>query len=277
MIKKDSLFKFALIGLLILISAIITFVMPQFFLYFPISYSLVSILIISVVIILLVLFLKNRFQLSEDFLVQLVTMFFIFTLLLSYYSYSTGFNTTPNLKNENLGVAQNILEKNGFKTKISYVTANDSSGENKVLKQVPQKYMLIPKNSTVTIFVGKLESRITINQPKSGVLVPQNLTVSGTVKDLKLGEKVYLLIQPQPRSGDGPYEWYVQPTPTKPTPVKVQSDGTWKCNAYFGKLGDQNRQFKLVAIITAGTITKSQIGFDLPTYKSIATVYVTRF
>jgi hypothetical protein len=178
----------------------------------------------------------------------------------------------PNVLNLNQVDAQNLLKNEGLVPEISYVTT-DQSKVNQVLSQYPTSDILLPKGSGVILYVGVTES-ININQPSNGTYVKQNLTVSGTAKNLQNGENVYVLVKPQPRDGDGPFEWYIQYTP-----IIVDSNGNWKCNAFFGTNGSSHRSFEIVAIISKENLqgNKYGYGFKLPPYTIKSdSVYVTR-
>ncbi|ADZ10532.1 PASTA domain containing protein [Methanobacterium lacus] len=263
--------------LIILISLLISYIIPQSLTNQSAIYWLICIIIICLVMVTFLLLFKWYFNTSMKAFILILSIFIVFTIAFSYYFYSNDFATTPNLISKSSGDAENLLNKTGLTYNVTYKIVNNSSYVNTVLSQNPKDNVLVHKNSMINIVVGQLESIIFINQPQNHDYVEQNITVSGKVKNLQNGDKVYLLVQPQPISGDGPYEWYIQPTPTHPISVDVQTDGTWKCNAYLGSQGDIGRQFKIVAIVTNLDYSNNKVGFDLPNYKSISNIiYVTR-
>lgn len=267
----------------ILVISIIINVVYYFSLnYQPPEYYYLSIIIIYV-LFLVVLSLGDRFKSQKDKTIKLLIVFIVFMVVPSYCLYLTQFSTVPDVKDKNSIEAQDILKDNGFIPKVSHVITNNSSGANKVLNQTPSSGLLLTKNNVVTIFVGELESKkVTIYQPKNGDFVQHKITVSGIVENLTNNQKLYVLVQPQPLNGDGPYEWYIQPEPNNPDPdpVEVESDGTWQCDAYIGKNDsatvDIMREFRIVAIVTTEHLTNSSVSFNLPMYNSIDSIIVTR-
>lgn len=196
---------------------------------------------------------------------------------IAYSLNSIDYALTPNLLNLNQNDAKNLVEKEGLIAEVTYIPVNDSSLNKKVLSQEPIPGVFVQKNSKIKMVVGSI-GIVAITSPKvNGSEVGNITTISGLVQNLKNGEKVYVLVQPQPVSGDGPYVWYIQPTPSQPTPLTIKPDGTWKCNVYLGKTGDINRQFKIVAIITDKNLTSSDNQFELPDNQAVSDpIYVTR-
>ena len=209
-----------------------------------------------------------------EIIILLTSIFIFFTLSFSYY-YSSELVTTPSVTNCTLDQAKDLLEKNNLTAEVSYEIIN-SSQSNIVISQDPPTNTLLVKNSKVKIVIGISDTVVEIIDPSNNNFVSQNSTVNGTVKKLHPGDRVYLIIQPQPFANDGPYRWYIQPTPNQPIDIPIRNDGSWITNAYFGSRGDEGRKFLIVAIVTNQELTQP-LGFNLPDYKSISNeVFVTR-
>jgi len=258
------------------LSVIIAWIIPGSFFNLTLTNYITWILVSAVFSIVIILIIAKIFKLPIRFPIALILIFVISTTFLYCYTddyvyISSDFVLTPDLVDKNQSDAQNILIQHNLTPKITYQTVSDNSKVNIVLSQNPPSGLSVPKNTTINLVVGILEY-VKIDSPQNGSLVDQNMTVVGTVKNLQTNETVYLLVQPQPRGGDGPYEWYVQPAP-----FKFEDNGTWRCKAYFGQTGDEGRTFKIVAITTFDRFGEMKYGFNLPEYRSISElIYVTR-
>lgn len=250
------------VSIVIFLSIIITYFIPKFSVYQPTLYSLIYIILTSLVLIIVLYIIKGYMKLGKDSFYKLMGLFVISIIFFTGIFMSTIFINTPDLSNKNLS---EISQSNsGFVTEVTYQNDNNTNRSNIILSQDPQPGLLIPKNSSIKLVVSRSEY-ITINYPSSGENVGKNITVKGKVYNFdNKTQSVYLFVQPQPRGGDGPYIWYLQPIPTKIISVEVNPNGNWKCNAYFGNAGDEGRQFKIVAIVTNGNLTNSYVGYRLP-------------
>jgi hypothetical protein len=267
-----------ILSISILISFLVSIVIsytPNLFTYQPVFYSYLTIFVGSSIFIFLLIVFIRRFDVPVEFLVLLLSFYIFITIGFSYNSYSSDLVTVPSVINSTSDNAKILLENDSLIAEVSYQTIN-SSNPNMVISQDPTNGTLLVKKSKVKIVIGLPESVVSIIDPGNNNYVPQNTTVNGSVQKLQPGDRVYLLIQPQPLSSDGPYRWYIQPTPNQPINVTVKEDGSWESNAYFGSPGDEGRRFLIVAIVTDQKLTET-LGFNLPPYKSISnSVYVTR-
>lgn len=271
--KKDIYVRWLPVILItIFVSIILVYFITKLSTYQSVYYYIFFIILTSAVSIGILFLLKKHLRPQKKRFIGIIILFIVSTSFCSYLAYS-NMASTPYLFNMKESDAQNLIEKAGLTAEISYITVSDPKKTNIVLNQSFSNGILVPKGSKINITVGILES-ISIIEPSNGKLVGQNITINGTVKNLQNGDKVYVLVRPQPRDGDGPFEWYIQHIP-----VIVQADGKWKCNTFFGANGDNGREFEIVAIITNETLPSSRYGygFELPNYTITSnSVYVTR-
>jgi len=265
----------ALILIAIFIAITLSLLVPSLLLNQPyllfISYIVVSVVVLCM--LFLVILKKVADQLYRVFYIVFVIILFVI-ILVPYYP-TGNFVQVPDLIGKTQDDAKAILEKEGLAYNISYASVNDSSFDNKVINQSPNWTLQYAKNTNVNLVVGKFKiSKININDPTEGSNVGRIIKVTGTFENLKPGQNIYVLIQPQPSNNDGPYEWYVQ------DPVVI-SGNKWECNAYVGMENVNKGKFKIVAIITTEDLTKvlkpeNIYGFDLPVYEAMSEITVTR-
>ena len=252
------------------ISLFISYFVPKLSTPQPIVTSIVYISIVSAIILAIMYLIKRNYKLPKKFLIVIVTIFLISTSVASGIFYSANFITTPNVVNMSQENATALLKEVKLDYEVKYENVNDSTKGNIVISQNPKNGILVSNNSKITLIVGLFET-IKINEPLKTNSVGDHITLNGITSKLQPNDKIYVLVQPQPRGGDGPYEWYIQP------PAIILSNGSWVTKAYFGEKGDEGRTFKIVAIISSDSYSESKFGFKLPSYKAISDpLYITR-
>jgi hypothetical protein len=277
--KKSTLKVKLLIWLgLIVIVANLTSYIPNLLINDSWIISFVYVIIIIISVIFTLYYLVKNFYLTKKHSI-ILAMVVIFVVIFPYIPSIGNIVPIPDLVGKNQSYAENILQENGLKSNISYV-ASDESYNGKVINQSPVNGILVYKQKEVNIAIGKgVLPSIIISNPLNNSFAKNVTPIRGTFSNLGNDDKIYVLVQPQPRyqngvSIDGPYEWYVQPKP-------AMEYNTWITNLYLGQSGDSEngRNFIVVVIVTKETLKYNAVyGFKLPSnYEFIQEITLTRY